>query len=317
MRKVLVTALMGLILGGSTAWVNAADDPYATYKRGDFSGALKQFMTLANKGDAMAQVWVASMYDKGEGVAKDGAEAAKWYRMAATRGNAHAQRQLGIHYFGGANIPTDYVEAERWFRLAALQGDSQAQFYLGALNAQGQGVPKNPVEAAKWFRLSAVQGNRSSQNIMGGLYGIGRGVPQDYVEALKWHQMAADQGDADSVREISKIRNIFAQQQGDQQRQLRQCDNVNSVLAEKRARLEKFKEINEARVAESRSDTFLGMNRAGLAALDPTSRTPWANVNSAVAADRAAKAQVEAEYQSRVDAMENEIDRIRISSGCN
>ena len=105
------------------------------------------------------------------------------------------------------------------------------------------------------------------------------------------------------------------QRQADQQRS--RCDVVSSVLAEKRARLERFKELNEARMAESRSDNFLGMNRAGLAALDPKSSNPWANVSKAVAADKAAKAQAEAEYQARIDAMENDIDRKRVSSGCN
>ena len=38
------------------------------------------------------------MYDEGQGVPQDYAEAVKWYRMAADQGNADAQSNLGFMY---------------------------------------------------------------------------------------------------------------------------------------------------------------------------------------------------------------------------
>ena len=40
------------------------------------------------------QSWV--MYDNGEGVPQDYAEAVKWYRLAAEQGDARAQYNLGL-----------------------------------------------------------------------------------------------------------------------------------------------------------------------------------------------------------------------------
>jgi TPR repeat protein len=51
---------------------------------------------LAEQGDADAQNDLGVMYDNGNGVPQDHAEAAKWFRKAAERGLARAQYNLGI-----------------------------------------------------------------------------------------------------------------------------------------------------------------------------------------------------------------------------
>ncbi len=38
------------------------------------------------------------MYDNGQGVPQDYAEAVKWYRLAAEQGYAYAQYNLGVMY---------------------------------------------------------------------------------------------------------------------------------------------------------------------------------------------------------------------------
>ena len=51
----------------------------------------EQALIDANRGDATAQINLAHMYYKGDGVAQDYTEAVKWYRKAADQGNADAQ----------------------------------------------------------------------------------------------------------------------------------------------------------------------------------------------------------------------------------
>ena len=67
------------------------------------------------------------MYDEGEGVPQDDAEAVRWYRLAAEQGDATAQYNLGLMYDEGEGVPQDDAEAVRWYRLAAEQGDASAQ----------------------------------------------------------------------------------------------------------------------------------------------------------------------------------------------
>jgi TPR repeat protein len=61
------------------------------------------------------------MYDTGEGVAQDYAEAIKWYRLAAAQGYARAQANLGLMYLDGQGVAKNLNEAERLLRLATDQ----------------------------------------------------------------------------------------------------------------------------------------------------------------------------------------------------
>lgn len=61
--------------------------------------------------DAEAQYKLGLRYYKGEGVAKQPAEAVKWYRKAVDQGYALAQVSLGNSYCDGNGVEKDYVEA--------------------------------------------------------------------------------------------------------------------------------------------------------------------------------------------------------------
>ena len=66
---------------------------------------------LAERGFAVAQFNLASMYYKGEGTPQDYKEALRWYRASAEQGNAHAQNNLGNMYDEGKGTPLDDKEA--------------------------------------------------------------------------------------------------------------------------------------------------------------------------------------------------------------
>jgi hypothetical protein len=67
----------------------------------------------------MSQYNLGQMYEAGQGVARDFAEAAQWYRRAAESGIAHARFSLGVAYALGRGVPQDYLEAHKWLNLAA------------------------------------------------------------------------------------------------------------------------------------------------------------------------------------------------------
>ena len=89
------------------------------YNRGDFAEAYKQFLPLAEQGDAVAQLNLGFMYENGRGVPQDYGEAIRWYRQAAAQGYASAQYNLGLMYAYGIGVPQDDVRAYAWFNLAA------------------------------------------------------------------------------------------------------------------------------------------------------------------------------------------------------
>ena len=67
----------------------------------------------ADQGDAGAQNNLGVMYDTGQGVPRDDAEAVRWYRLAAEQGHARAQFNLGVNYDNGEGVPEDDAEAVR------------------------------------------------------------------------------------------------------------------------------------------------------------------------------------------------------------
>jgi TPR repeat protein len=62
---------------------------------------IEEVKAKAEAGDAKSQVELGRRYDKGEGVMKDHAEAAKWYLKAAEQNYAVAQYNLGVCYEQG------------------------------------------------------------------------------------------------------------------------------------------------------------------------------------------------------------------------
>ena len=95
------------------------------------------------------------MYESGQGMLRNDAEAIRWYRKAAEQDDAVAQFDRGVMYAKG--VSPDHAEAAIWYRLAADHGLAGAQFDLGMMYAQGQGVSQDYVQAHMWLTLAASQ----------------------------------------------------------------------------------------------------------------------------------------------------------------
>ena len=76
----------------------------------------------AEQGDVSDQHELGRMYDIGEGVPRDYAEAAGWYRQAADQDHSRARLSLGSMYDTGEGVRQDYAEAIRWYRLPPSMG---------------------------------------------------------------------------------------------------------------------------------------------------------------------------------------------------
>ena len=83
----------------------------------------QRVMSLAEQGHAIAQYNLGVMYDNGEGVPQDYAEAVKWYQLAAEQGHAKAQNNLGVMYAKGRGVEQDDVLAHMWCNLGAENGN--------------------------------------------------------------------------------------------------------------------------------------------------------------------------------------------------
>ena len=82
------------------------------------SYAVAWLIKAAEQGHVMAQFTLGAMYDKGDGVPEDDAEAIEWYTKAAEQGDTEAQYKLGVMYANGKGVTEDFKQGYMWFTLA-------------------------------------------------------------------------------------------------------------------------------------------------------------------------------------------------------
>jgi localization factor PodJL len=129
--------------------------------------AVKYLSQAADKGQAVAQYRLGTMYERGQGVAADSAKAIHWYEMAANQGNRKAMHNLAVAYASGPAAKRNMTESARWFAKAASLGLSDSQFNLAVLYERGDGVPQSLADAYKWYAIAAATGDSEARARLG------------------------------------------------------------------------------------------------------------------------------------------------------
>ncbi len=101
-----------------SASAGSAEAGWDAFGRGDYAGALAIWQPLAEQGDVNMQLLLGSIYDLGQGVPQDDAEAVKWYERAAAQGSAKGQYQLGAVYARSTQVK-DPFQGYKWLTIAA------------------------------------------------------------------------------------------------------------------------------------------------------------------------------------------------------
>ena len=152
-RLVGCAVLSALVVLPSLSWAGF-EEGMTAFSRGDFTTAMREWLPLAQQGNATAQFGLGVMYDQGRGVPQDYAKALKWYRLAAAQGDAGAQFNLGVMCARGQGVPQDYVQAHMWYSLAASGFPPGPQRH-GAVQARGSVAKQmTPAQLAEAERLA-------------------------------------------------------------------------------------------------------------------------------------------------------------------
>jgi uncharacterized protein len=99
----------------------------------DYAQAAQCYTDAAEQGHSLAQLNLATLYERGEGVTRDEGRARLWLTKAANLANAAAQYRLGVQQHlacrPGRALPTleSRIDALMWVHLSAAQGYSGAQ----------------------------------------------------------------------------------------------------------------------------------------------------------------------------------------------
>jgi hypothetical protein len=98
----------------------------SAFNSGRYARALAEWRPLAAAGDARAQESIGFMYYGGRGVARDSHKAASFFYRAANQGEPTAQLFLAIMHFKADGVPRSTPLAMMWSELAMSGGQSEA-----------------------------------------------------------------------------------------------------------------------------------------------------------------------------------------------
>lgn len=124
------------------------------WQRGDFSGAIREWRPLADKGNPDAQFNMGQAYRLGRGAPADLRIAGSWYQKAAAQGHEQAQANYGVILYESGRR----AESMTWIRKAAARGDARAQYILGIELSNGDLVKRDFAQAYGFMTRAASQG---------------------------------------------------------------------------------------------------------------------------------------------------------------
>lgn len=148
-------------------------DPYHQYLVGKqfhyrkkYTEAFKWHQEAAKQDYSDAQIAVAFMYEKGEGVPKDRQEAMKWLRKAAELGNSHGQYVLGFRYEEEGNMK----DAIYWYS-QAMENSNPAKYQMAVIYYEGRYVSKDNEEAIRLLKELKKEGYRDASSFLSKIQG--------------------------------------------------------------------------------------------------------------------------------------------------
>ncbi len=174
------------VLATSLNHTEAFSRAWSAYDAGQFDDALRIWQTLADQGDADAQINLGALYDNGKGVSEDPATAVKWYRLAALQGNRQAQYYLGLMYAAGRGVPLDVSTAAEWYFKAAQQGLAGAQFKLGLLYTEFTTLGENYLPAEHRPQMAVKPGSDATQYKPDKNAASRKGAAKNQEIAIEW-----------------------------------------------------------------------------------------------------------------------------------
>lgn len=127
------------------------DDAAVAYRAGDFGRAIAVARPLAAAGNADAQLMVALLYWRGQGVERDDRTAFEWMSKAAAAKQSEALNHLGRMYEIGEGVDKDERQAFKSFESAAESGSAGGQFNVARAYQHGIGTRRDLIRARYWY----------------------------------------------------------------------------------------------------------------------------------------------------------------------
>ena len=178
MRKLLIALCLGALAAIMPATATAQQT------REEATDSVKNILSMAKKGDAVAQNVVGGWYYRGRHVKQDYEEAIQWWSKSAKQGNARAIGNMALCYRTGHGIEQDSVKA--------------FELYLTSLKKGNKPLVKQMEEMC-------AKGDVFSNMLMATCYYLGIGVEKSSAKAIEYYTAAAKKNSLRAIRELSVL----------------------------------------------------------------------------------------------------------------
>lgn len=166
---------------------------------------LPVIQTKADKGEAESEFLLASAYEEGIGVDRDGHRAADLFSKSCGENHVLGCNNLGSLYAGGESMPKDEAKAAGFYRMACDAGDLRGCTNLGFMYGNGFGVPRDAARAAALFENTCQKGDLQGCTNLGFMYDQGEGIQQDSVKAASLYGQACNGGNMDGCVDMAAM----------------------------------------------------------------------------------------------------------------
>ncbi len=183
----------------------------------NFSSNVVKFQTkLANKGNAVAQYQLGTMYETGAGVKKDLDEALRWYIKSAHK-NINAKRR--IVYIEIIKYGFQQKKHGKWIKnlkIEANKYNGEASFLLGILYNKGLGVKSNLEKSTYFLKLAARNNISGADN-----------------ELAKIESLISLKKEQDNIKKQAKNRRITKRQKNDELKRIQKNEKKRVITYQK------------------------------------------------------------------------------------
>jgi len=181
-----ITCVVALIASVSTAYAvefeverDAFEVALEAARSGNYEAAFTAWLPLAQGGDREAQYNIGLMYRRGDFVAQDDVEAARWFLEAAELGLPIAQCQMGYMFANGYGLSKDLLKGAQWSGLSAKNGSDDGQRMLAAIATElgwsymggEESFDYDLVSSCMWFTIGAENGDKHAVSMVDSICG--------------------------------------------------------------------------------------------------------------------------------------------------
>lgn len=155
-----------------------------------------------------ARLALASIYESGEGGAKDVVRAFGLIEAASDHASVAGKIELAKHYMQGAGVAKDLPAAIQLLSQLPENGNHNEEAVMASAVLQavveGEKAYKEMKykEALRNLKAAAVYGDAKAQDLVGNMYFGGAGIPKDSARAIGWWKKAASQGNLKAIASL-------------------------------------------------------------------------------------------------------------------